>query len=69
MYHDLKSRYWWYGMKRAVAKYVALSDNCLRESRTTETCWTFATIEDTSMEVERNKYGFYCWITHNAIWL
>jgi hypothetical protein len=30
MYHDLKSRYWWYGMKRAVAKYVALHDNCQR---------------------------------------
>jgi hypothetical protein len=30
MYHDLKSRYWWYGMKRAVAKYVALCDNCQR---------------------------------------
>jgi hypothetical protein len=28
MYHDLKSRYWWYGMKRVVAKYVALCDNC-----------------------------------------
>jgi hypothetical protein len=24
MYHDLKSTYWWYGMKRDVAKYVAL---------------------------------------------
>jgi hypothetical protein len=28
MYHDLKSRYWWYGMKRAIAKYMALCDNC-----------------------------------------
>jgi hypothetical protein len=28
MYHDLKSRYWWYGMKRIVAEYVALCDNC-----------------------------------------
>jgi hypothetical protein len=28
MYHNLKSRYWWYGMKRAVAEYVALYDNC-----------------------------------------
>jgi hypothetical protein len=27
MYHNLKSRYWWYGMKRAVAKYIALCDN------------------------------------------
>jgi hypothetical protein len=30
MYHDLKSRYWWYRMKRAIAKYVALCDNCQR---------------------------------------
>jgi hypothetical protein len=30
MYHDLKSRYWWYGMNRAIAEYVALCDNCQR---------------------------------------
>jgi hypothetical protein len=24
MYHDLKATYWWYGMKRDIAKYVAL---------------------------------------------
>jgi hypothetical protein len=30
MYHDLKSRYWWYGMKGAIAEYVALCDNCQR---------------------------------------
>jgi hypothetical protein len=30
MYHDLKSRYWWYGMKRAIAEYVALCDNYQR---------------------------------------
>jgi hypothetical protein len=30
MHHDLKSRYWWYRMKRAIAEYVALSDNCQR---------------------------------------
>jgi hypothetical protein len=30
MYHDLKRRYWWYGMKRAIAKYVALCDICQR---------------------------------------
>jgi hypothetical protein len=28
MYHDLKATYWWYGMKRDVAKYVALYDTC-----------------------------------------
>jgi hypothetical protein len=30
MYHDLKSGYWCYGMKRAIAKYVALCENCQR---------------------------------------
>jgi hypothetical protein len=69
MYHDLKSRYWWYGMKRVVAEYVALCENCQSQSRMTETHMTFATIEDTSMEVGSNKYGFHQWITHNAIWL
>jgi hypothetical protein len=28
MYHDLNATYWWYGMKRNIAKYVALCDTC-----------------------------------------
>jgi hypothetical protein len=28
MYHDPKAIYWWYGMKRDVAEYVALCDTC-----------------------------------------
>jgi hypothetical protein len=30
MYKDLKTRYWWYGMKRDVTEHVALCDTCLR---------------------------------------
>jgi hypothetical protein len=30
MYHDLKATYWWYGMKRDIAKYVTLCDTCQR---------------------------------------
>jgi hypothetical protein len=30
MYYDLKERFWWYGMKRSVAKYVAICDTCQR---------------------------------------
>jgi hypothetical protein len=30
LYHDLKATYWWYGMKRDVAEYVALCDTCQR---------------------------------------
>jgi hypothetical protein len=28
MHHDLKATYWWYGMKRDVAEYIALCDTC-----------------------------------------
>ncbi|WVZ97202.1 hypothetical protein U9M48_042754 [Paspalum notatum var. saurae] len=30
MYYDLKERFWWHGMKRAVAEYVAICDTCQR---------------------------------------
>ncbi|WVZ70510.1 hypothetical protein U9M48_019171, partial [Paspalum notatum var. saurae] len=30
MYYDLKERFWWYGMKRAVAEYVVVCDTCQR---------------------------------------
>jgi hypothetical protein len=30
MYNDLKTRYWWYGMKPDVTKYVSLCDTCQR---------------------------------------
>jgi hypothetical protein len=30
MYQGLKKRFWWYGMKREIAEYVARCDNCQR---------------------------------------
>jgi hypothetical protein len=30
MYKDLKTRYWWNGMKRDVTEYLALCDTCQR---------------------------------------
>jgi hypothetical protein len=30
MYQDLKKRFWWYGMKREIAEYVAVCDCCQR---------------------------------------
>jgi hypothetical protein len=30
MYQDLKRRFWWYGMKRKIAEYVARCDSCQR---------------------------------------
>jgi hypothetical protein len=30
MYQDLKRRFWWYGMKREIAEFVAICDSCQR---------------------------------------
>jgi hypothetical protein len=30
MYKDLKTRYWWYGMKEDLIEYIALCDTCQR---------------------------------------
>jgi hypothetical protein len=30
MYQNLKRRFWWYGMKREIAEYVAICDSCQR---------------------------------------
>jgi hypothetical protein len=30
MYQDLNKRFWWYGMKREIAEYVAVCDSCQR---------------------------------------
>jgi hypothetical protein len=30
MYHNLNATYWWYDMKRDIAKYVAICDTCQR---------------------------------------
>jgi hypothetical protein len=30
IYQDLKRRFWWYGMKREIAEYVARCDSCQR---------------------------------------
>jgi hypothetical protein len=30
MYQDLKKRFWWYGMKREIAQYVAICDSYQR---------------------------------------
>ena len=30
MYYDLKECFWWYGMKRSVAEYMAICDTCQR---------------------------------------
>jgi hypothetical protein len=38
MYHDLKATYWWYGMKRDVAEYIAICDTCQSQSRASTTC-------------------------------
>jgi hypothetical protein len=30
MYKDLKTQYWWYGMKRDITEYISFCDTCQR---------------------------------------
>jgi hypothetical protein len=58
MYHDLKVTYWWYGMKRNIAKYIALCDT-VRDSQPSIIdplgCCSLAI---TRVKVGRDCYGF-----------
>ncbi|WVZ93731.1 hypothetical protein U9M48_039688 [Paspalum notatum var. saurae] len=66
MYHDLKERFLWYGMKRAVEEYVAVCDTCQRvkaeHQRPAEWKW-----EEISMDfivgLPRTQKGY------NSIWV
>jgi hypothetical protein len=66
MYQDLKGKYWWYGLKRDVATYVALHDVCQQvkaEHQTLKTSRIATTSQSTRMEMGRIRYGFHSWIT------
>ncbi|WVZ52877.1 hypothetical protein U9M48_003883 [Paspalum notatum var. saurae] len=63
MYHDLKERFWWYGMKRVVAEYVIVCDTCLLQAlKIPEWKW-----EEISMDfivgLPRTQKGY------NSIWV
>ncbi|WVZ52960.1 hypothetical protein U9M48_003958 [Paspalum notatum var. saurae] len=75
MYYDLKERFWWYGMKRAVAEYVAICDTCqrvkaehqrpaglLQPLKVAEWKWEEITI-DFIMGLPRTQKGY------NSIWI
>jgi hypothetical protein len=57
MYHDLKATYWWYGMKRDVAEYVALCDTFQRVKA----------LASARLEVGRDCYRFYCGFAKNSV--
>ncbi|WVZ75550.1 LOW QUALITY PROTEIN: hypothetical protein U9M48_023590 [Paspalum notatum var. saurae] len=59
MYHDLKERFWWYGMKRAVAEYVAVCDTCQRVKAEHQRP------ADSRVEMGGNKHGFHCGVTQD----
>ncbi|WVZ97305.1 hypothetical protein U9M48_042853 [Paspalum notatum var. saurae] len=60
MYHDMKERFWWYGMKRAVAEYVAVCDTCQRVKAEHQRP------ADPRVEMGGNKYGFHCGVTRDS---
>ncbi|WVZ80905.1 hypothetical protein U9M48_028342 [Paspalum notatum var. saurae] len=75
MYYDLKERFWWYGMKRAMAEYVAICDTCqrvmaehqrptglLQPLKVPEWMWEEITM-DFSVGLPRTQKGY------NSIWV
>ncbi|WVZ84289.1 LOW QUALITY PROTEIN: hypothetical protein U9M48_031339 [Paspalum notatum var. saurae] len=72
MYYDLKERFWWYGMKRAVAEYVAICDTCRRVKANIETSRFITAVEEWKWEeitmdfivgLPRTQKGY------NSIWV
>ncbi|WVZ93097.1 hypothetical protein U9M48_039106 [Paspalum notatum var. saurae] len=59
MYHDLKTRFWWYGMKRDVVEYG--------QSRASTTRRAVLAIENTRMKMGGNQYGLYSWSTQDSV--
>ena len=52
MYLDLKERFWWTGMKKDIAEYVAVCDVCQRvKGGASEASWIATAIANTRMEV------------------
>ncbi|WVZ80196.1 LOW QUALITY PROTEIN: hypothetical protein U9M48_027690 [Paspalum notatum var. saurae] len=62
MYYDLKERFWWPGMKRAVAKYVTVCDTCQRPLKVPEWKWEEITM-DFIVGLPRTQKGY------NSIWV
>ncbi|WVZ88900.1 hypothetical protein U9M48_035367 [Paspalum notatum var. saurae] len=60
MYQDLKQKFWWYGMKCEVAKYVALCDVCQRVKAEHQKPAGLLQSQDSRVKVGGNWYGFYC---------
>jgi hypothetical protein len=58
MYQDLKTTYWWYGMKKDVTEYVAPCNTYQSKVRASTTHWNVATLANTRVEVGRDCYRF-----------
>jgi hypothetical protein len=61
MYQDLNTHFWWHGMKRDVAKYVAFCDTCQRVKVEHQRPTGLLTTENSRVDVGRNRHGFYSW--------
>jgi hypothetical protein len=59
MYQDLKQKYWWYGIKRDVAAYVAVCDVCQRVKAKHQRP---AGLLHPLKVLVRNWYGFHYWV-------
>ena len=63
MYYDLKERFWWYGMKRSVAEYVAICDTCQRvKAEHQRPASLLQPLKIPEWKMGGNHYGLHCGI-------
>ncbi|WVZ80972.1 hypothetical protein U9M48_028405 [Paspalum notatum var. saurae] len=66
MYYDLKERFWWYGMKRSVAEYVAVCDTQSASQGEHRDLRDQAAVKDSGMEMGTDKHGFHCRLAEDS---
>ena len=70
MYHSIRDLYWWDGLKKDVADYVAKCLTCQQvKARTSEAFGVIATVTHSRVEMGHDCHEFCEWFTSYVKWL
>ena len=70
MYHNIRDLYWWDGLKKDVADYVAKCLTCQQvKARMSEAFGVIATVTHSRVEMGHDCHGFCEWFNSYGKWL